>query len=122
MQKPKGQPFDKQKPFIFAEKIEPKKVIKPKAKQQQNEAARYEKMKANAIAEMEYLKEQQAQIQAKAEKIRNIPVQVAENSPLDKAFNENKLIDAVIWSEIIGPPRAKRPHKVVNGNRYKRYT
>lgn len=52
--------------------------------------------------------------------IENTPVQIKEELPaLDKPkqeinskpqFEQTKLMDAVIWSEILGEPRSKRPY------------
>ena len=28
-------------------------------------------------------------------------------------LDETKLVDAVVWSEILGPPRAKRPYRKI---------
>jgi cell division protein FtsN len=40
-----------------------------------------------------------------------LPINQEKSKDKEIELNETKLVDAVIWSEILGPPRAKKPYK-----------
>jgi len=47
-----------------------------------------------------------------AQEIGDIPLQAESREGL--AVDKKKLADAVIWAEILGPPRSKKPHRTMN--------
>nr|WP_295969472.1 hypothetical protein [uncultured Bacillus sp.] len=44
------------------------------------------------------------------EQIQPVPMQSPEDNPKELEIRDKQLIDAVIWSEVLGPPRAKKPY------------
>lgn len=82
----------------------------------------YRDMKKEAEAKITALKEQQKRFEQKAERmnsttrmnqsVRSTPT--ATNNKATFQVDQEKLADAVVWSEILGPPRAKKPHRSLN--------
>jgi hypothetical protein len=83
----------------------------------------YRDMKKEAEAKIAALKQQQKRFEQKAERmnsttrmnqsVRSNPT--ATNNKATFQVDKEKLADAVIWSEILGPPRSKKPHRSLNG-------
>ncbi|WP_019154560.1 hypothetical protein [Robertmurraya massiliosenegalensis] len=80
--------------------------------------------KKEAEAKIAALREQQKQYAERANRmntqsrmnIETKPIMVTETTNSGRTFNVEgeKLADAIIWSEILGPPRAKKPHRSMN--------
>ncbi len=51
-----------------------------------------------------------------APKENTVNLQATPNSPTEKQvqINQTTLIDGLIWSEVLGPPRAKKPYRPIN--------
>lgn len=109
--------WEEVKPFVQPEiknESKKKKIIMPV----EQEIVPTEKENANdAIVQMKELIEQRAQLQHRTEQIRKMSQSKIQPSEGKSAINQNDLVNAVIWSEIIGPPRAKKPHRVLRGSR-----
>ncbi|MFB6465764.1 hypothetical protein ACE38V_02980 [Cytobacillus sp. Hz8] len=115
-----GNPFNK--PLMRSEMPEQQhREIKPFEQKRTIEssmndlASQYEEVKQEAISQIEELNKQKAQMEQQVAKIKAINVEKKSNS-INQAKLENKLRDAVIWSEILGPPRAKKSHRSFTRN------
>lgn len=85
--------------------------------------ADYNEMKKEAEKKIRALREQQKRYEERAARLNSEAVMSepkttapstgkVENASLE--VDREKLADAVIWSEILGPPRSKRPHRSLN--------
>ncbi|MFE8703211.1 hypothetical protein ACFYKX_21770 [Cytobacillus sp. FJAT-54145] len=80
--------------------------------------------KKKAEEKLAALKKQQATAQKKAETIQShrrlnqVKEKIETTEPEQVHVDNQKLVDAVIWSEILGPPRSKRPHSANRVGRY----
>ncbi|MBU8879437.1 hypothetical protein BGM26_10620 [Bacillus sp. FJAT-29790] len=83
----------------------------------------YLEKKKRAEAKIKALKEQQRNAEKKAQAIQaTAPIRTLQpSSPLERenkanqSTREQKLVDGIIWSEILGPPRARNPHRSIKG-------
>lgn len=83
----------------------------------------YEEAKKQADMKIASLEEQQMKYMEKVEQLEIEKEKSLRNAlKLDEqadtvntlAVDKEKLVDAIIWSEILGPPRAKKPHRSMN--------
>lgn len=74
--------------------------------------AQYEEQKRKAQKKVEELQRKQREVPARVSTARFENKQYAEKKPnTSLAPSKQNLADAVIWSEILGPPRARNPHR-----------
>lgn len=84
------------------------------------ERQREAEARMDALKEQQQLGEKQAElIQAAARPVLYSQMASPDSKIISKPMSPSKkqLIDGIIWSEIIGPPRAQNPHKSVKNNK-----
>ncbi|WP_141431489.1 hypothetical protein [Bacillus sp. 03113] len=76
------------------------------------------KLKAKEV--MQGLNEQQAQIKKNTNQIKakNQAASMHATKPQPSFAEGKNIVDAIIWSEIIGPPKSKKMHDRRHGNRF----
>lgn len=83
----------------------------------------YLEAKKQAEAKINQLQEQQKKYMEKVEELetekqrkRHVAAHVENEIGTNNSFtlDKEKLVDAIIWSEILGPPRSKKPHRSMN--------
>ncbi|MGN7177390.1 hypothetical protein BK139_06035 [Paenibacillus sp. FSL R5-0490] len=83
----------------------------------------YRQRKQQAEQSMKALQSQQRAAERKASAISRTTANTKTGSPVEAAgagkFEPQKqtLVDGIIWSEILGPPRSKNPHRSLNRKR-----
>jgi hypothetical protein len=115
-------------PEIFQENPESKKETKITSEQESMTRSNVNTIEdlfqeKNADAQIVTLIEQQRTLE---QKIKNIhsekdritkrqSISIAPNKHTSLSVGEQKIIDGVIWAEILGPPRSRSPHRVLKG-------
>lgn len=129
--KSQSKPFVESGPFDFEQPRQEQPVQRMEPAPQQtyepNPLGKIEKefleKKKQAEEKLAALKKQQVTAQKKAETIQShrrlnqVKEKIETSEPETVHVDNQKLVDAVIWSEILGPPRSRRPHS----NRVGRY-
>lgn len=108
--------IEQQKP-LHAETRELHSAEKSKLKRGYLERKKQAESTMNAWKEQQRLSENQAElIQLAADKPVNEPTLPIDRRP-KASFSAGKqqLVDAVIWAEILGPPKARNPHRSLRG-------
>lgn len=128
--KPKNEPNPNQKqPKPFMESI-PKRISEvleefdlTEDESEKSIQTDYLESKRQAEAKITQLEEQKAKymqkvVELETEKKRNNDHSVQPENEVETShssnLNKDKLADAIIWAEILGPPRAKKPHRSMN--------
>lgn len=99
-----------------SEKVETEKRTKESVKTIQSD---FLDAKKQAEAKMAALREQQLKYEHQAERLKE-ENELKQPTPTETAVKksyrveEKNLADAIIWAEILGPPRAKNPHRARN--------
>lgn len=116
--KQKRRPSPQPKPFVESKplpKIEPIQKPATLSKTWEEEKKPEMNWKKSKIQEqyLQKLEEKLEVIPSVAKKVENEEVAPKGKIDVDQ-ITEEKLVDAVIWSEILGPPRAKKAHRFMN--------
>jgi len=86
-------------------------------------AEEYRQSKQHAEQSMKALQNQQRAAERKASAISKTAADISAGYPAEASgagkFEPRKqaLVDGIIWSEILGPPRSKNPHRSLNRKR-----
>ncbi|WP_075982347.1 hypothetical protein [Bacillus massilinigeriensis] len=102
---------------VVQTEISTQKKVKTPKKTYIDDLAKYDEVKEESISKINDYKEQMEKIERKTELIKK-KAEKNQLSPSQQPLDENKIIDAIVWSEILGPPRAKNRHRVYQGSRY----
>lgn len=113
----KSKPFVENIPFPSFEDLNKKPEVIANEPTISNIEEIYSK-KEQAEVQLADLKERQIRTAEKVEKITavsrlNQKGKEPETSGVEKSFliEKEKVAEAIVWSEILGPPRAKKPHR-----------
>lgn len=121
-QRPIGEvkPFQTFEEMLFPETVKEKSPTIPEKEVVDKQVVH---AKAQMEAKIAALQEERKKIEAKTARISTVSrlqqpqmMEVEQSESRSFDVDATKLVDGIIWSEILGPPRSKKRHRPVNRN------